>query len=349
MKKSLSVKLSPLPLILAMGIVLIVFSDSAKEGVSKGLEICVQTLIPSLFPFLCLSSAAVQLAGRKSGIFSKLFSILFHLPECAAAVFLFSLIGGYPVGPIMCSELFESGKIGSDEAKRMTLFCCSSGPAFCVIAVGNSLCGSRNIGLMLLASNILSITLIGLFLAFLDRKKPLSKAEILYKNKSDFSSVFTIAVEKSVNSIINICAYVIVFNVLLNLIFKLPLNGRIKDIIFLFSEVTTGCEHFKDKPSLLSFILGFGGICVFMQIKKHLDKVGAKSFVFLSVRLVNAGLSLAFFRLLCLIFPNSVQTLAQGMSVKAVSYSAPLSAALLFCFAVFILDNKKQRLFDSKW
>ena len=61
---------------------------------------------------------------------------------------------------------------------------------------------------------------------------------------------------------------------------------------------------------------------------------------YLAARAFAALLSFGICKLLLLAFPVALPTLAGGMQAKAVSYSAPLSAALVLLLAVYILDSK---------
>ena len=83
------------------------FPDAVKNGVNEGINICFYTIIPSLFPFLTLSTYIV-----KSNILSpfyKLFSfpvkLFFKQPPAAISVIIMSMIGGFPVVIKMTNDL----------------------------------------------------------------------------------------------------------------------------------------------------------------------------------------------------------------------------------------------------
>ena len=245
----------------------------------------------------------------------------------------------------MVEDLFKKGKLTPSQAKRMSLFCCSSGPAFCVIAVGEGICGSKKTGFFLLISNITAQIIIGLVLSLFSKEKAVCKEQSLYKESRDYSSLFTDSVEKSIHSVISVCAYVLIFSAVGELIELIRIKKEIKTGIFMLLEVTTGCIKCGNRPVLLAFILGFGGFCVFFQIKKHLQNTGAGFFVFILLRLASGLISAGISFVLTSIFPSVGQTMAQSIkSIHAVSFSAPISALLVFSFAVFILDNKKNAL-----
>lgn len=90
---------------------LLIFSRECADGALSGIEMCINVLIPSLFPFMAVSSFIV-----KSGIshtlgrpFAKIMRYAFGLSPCFAPVLLLSVTGGYPIGAKSCGELYKSG------------------------------------------------------------------------------------------------------------------------------------------------------------------------------------------------------------------------------------------------
>ena len=167
MKKSSVVKGLTLSVVLLFGVVCIFYSETVKQGVSNGLSLCANTLIPSLFIFLCLSHTAVAYSEIHIPLLSKAYAAVFRAPRNTAVLFLLSLIGGYPVGAMLCARMLEEKKITAAQAKRLPLYCCCSGPAFAVLAVGETMCGSKSVGLILFASTVLSQCIIGIVISII--------------------------------------------------------------------------------------------------------------------------------------------------------------------------------------
>ena len=82
----------------AFGGGILIAPQAASQGVRDGLTLCGQVVIPSLFPFLALSSFLVQsgLAQRAGHLLEPITKLLFRLPGAAGSAILMSLIGGYP-------------------------------------------------------------------------------------------------------------------------------------------------------------------------------------------------------------------------------------------------------------
>lgn len=342
MKKSRIIKIPLIFLFVMAGTALIYFSGICKAGIKSGLTICADTIIPSLFPFICFSNIALGIfsPSAENKLLGKIYFSLFSLPLSTAKVFLFSLIGGYPIGPMMSARMVEENKITAPQGKRLTLFCCNAGPAFSITAVGCSFCNSRKLGVFLCLSNIFSALVIGIISGRFKVEGEQCKVNILDSKKPDFSAVLTDSVEKSAYAMLKICAWIILFNMINSLIDMIDFTPEIKMIISGLLEVTTGCSDNRANPIMLSAILGFGGISVLFQVKEYINKVGLTDLQFILTRLCNACLSAAFTALLLHFSPVSIAALAAGTAVKLTSQSIPLSALLIFSLAVFILDKK---------
>lgn len=340
MKKSFALKVFPIPFLLSIGILLITCSDTVKQGVADGLELCGETLLPSLFIFLCICNTAIGYSEVKIPFFSRAYAAVFHAPANTAVLFLLSLIGGYPVGAMLCARMVDEKKLTTAQAKYLPLFCCCSGPAFCVLAVGETMCGSKTVGLILLCACVLPQILIGIAIGIFIRKKQICKVDLLYANPPTLFRSFTEGVDTSITGILHICAYVIIFCVILRFVKMIPVSHTVQNYICAFLEVTTGAKCFANNVPMVAFILGFGGISVLLQIKKYLSLTGTKVSLFLLCRLVSGSLAFMICKGLLLIFPQSIPTLAGGIQVHAVSFSAPLSAVLVMSFCVFVMSDK---------
>ena len=123
---------------------LIMDGQTVSKGVVSGIELCLKTVIPSLFCFMVLTGFLLQ-----SGLY-RLLSVplspvtkhLFFLPSELGSVVLLSLIGGYPMGAKSIADLLNQHRIEPGCAQRMLLYCCCAGPSFIITAVGYGMFGS---------------------------------------------------------------------------------------------------------------------------------------------------------------------------------------------------------------
>lgn len=95
--------------VVAAAYYLLVCSSAAAESVRQNIKICLDILVPSLFPFMFLSvfivkSGLADFLGKK---LEPLFRRIFKLPGSACGAMLTSFIGGYPAGQnrlLSCTE-----------------------------------------------------------------------------------------------------------------------------------------------------------------------------------------------------------------------------------------------------
>ena len=108
------------------------FPTETAYGIEIGLELCLNRVIPSLFPMMVISVMVVE-SGLANSIGNRLAPVserLFGLPGQAAAALLLSLTGGYPAGAKAVVGLYESGSVTKEQAGRMALFCFCAGRLF---------------------------------------------------------------------------------------------------------------------------------------------------------------------------------------------------------------------------
>lgn len=335
-----------------IGFFLLMYPKNATNGISSGLTLCAQIVIPSLFPFLFLSSFIIKsdLCNKFSFLFDPLTRRLFKLPGCAAGAILMSLIGGFPVGAKMSYELYQNKDITINQAKRMMLFCVNPGPAFVINAVGYTMLGSSKIGVILFVSLCLSSILVGIVTAIMDKSDDiLTKKSKYYQSKDDtpISYAFTVAAADASSAMMAICVWVILFSCLSALIALIPMSKNLISSIFCFLEVTSGCYYASKSLSIQSvaFVLGWAGLCVHCQILQYVKGVKCNLFSFFVARIACATLCSVICNKLLDWFPCEVQTFSSNSLAfsTAFSVSIPAVIAMFFMSAILILDLDSKR------
>lgn len=333
----------------AFGSGILISPQTASQGVREGLALCGQVVIPSLFPFLVLSSFLVQsgLTQRAGRLLGPVTRLAFRLPGTAGSAILMSLIGGYPVGARMTAQLLDASLITKKQAQRMLLFCINSGPAFLISAVGSAMLRSRRAGLILCAALTASALLIGLFTRFLAAQEPLKESLDLPPAEPAMAQALVDAATQGCAGILSICVWVILFSCIAALLGLLPLPGTPRIFLQCFLEVTSGCALAAGKVPLpaLALVLGWGGICVHCQVLRDVNKTGLPLPLFFCGRAVNGLLacliSAGLFRLFpceTAVFSNHVQALPEAFAA-----SAPVAAGMLFMCALLILEVEGRR------
>ncbi|MEG2074067.1 MAG: hypothetical protein RRY54_04820, partial [Angelakisella sp.] len=210
---------------LLVGGQLLAHSEVVAAGVRQSLAICGSILIPSLFPFMVLAAflpatAAGRGAARPAAPIGR---VLYGLPHAAARALapalLMSWLGGYPAGARALAVLVEQGRISRENAGRALCFCVNGGPAFVVRVVGGGVFGSRGLGLVLFACQLLAGAITARLLLGRKGIGSLPRGGESMGCDKTISAAITSAVSSAAAGIISICAFVLLcgtFAALLN-------------------------------------------------------------------------------------------------------------------------------------
>lgn len=337
------------------GAALLCFPQQVKDSVRASIAYCGAVLVPSLFPFMALTGFVVRSgAGDALGfLLGPLARWGFRLPPCCAAPILMGFCGGYPAGASSTALLLEEGKITRGQAGRMMLFCVNPGPAFVVTYLGGQLEDARSGWLL-----FLSVTLPGLLLgalAGLGRKAPPQAAP--QSTEKQAGSVLAGSVTSAAQSVVAMCACIVAFagfTALLHgtgaysaLVHGLAATGLFPPsdaatVLSFLLEVTGGvgdAARFQASPALYAFGLGFGGLCVHLQVFAMFREFPVKKRLFFLFRLLHGLLAAGCCRILGkLLPPPAVDALPTGApAVRALSGTAAGGLSLLLLCGAFLL------------
>ena len=352
MKKYLKSILKDLPKIiftLSLLFLIIIHPEAATKGIKSGISLLLTIIIPSLFPFLVLSSfiSSSEAFRRLSSVFRVFTTKFFKINKNGFIPVFMGLIGGYPIGAKVTADLYKSNNLTKNEAERLMLFTVNSGPAFALTAVGANMLGSTLSGAILYTSTILTSLTIGFLCRFLSDKKEPEPERIITHEKSE--SNFINSVASGADAIINISAWVLTFACLSEIIFTFNLGEKTELFLNAIMEVSNGCRVCSSIVSLplISAILGFGGFSVICQVSPYLKACNVKLKHFLASRILNASLSAFFTYNLLKLFPEAISTSVipeAGSKSFNLSYTVSSSIILLIMCLIFILqvDNRKK-------
>lgn len=350
---------------LCLGLLLLLLFTPGEglKGAREGLNLCASIVIPSLFPFLVVCALVVNtgLAQRIGFLFEPVTRKVFKLPGSAAAVLMMGIIGGYPIGAKATAALKKRGALSEEEGNRLLSFCINSSPAFIIGAVGTGMLHSADAGMLLYAAHICASLLLGIVLGFFHRSSGKKTPRQAVKNRP-VSESFVYSVTDSAQSMLYICAFVVLFCALtfilnaagflggaaefLSKVFPaLPDSADFfnKAIIGLL-EVTNGCAAASSGGGLaalllISAMLSWSGLSVHFQIMASIGNSGLSARLFILTRILHiifsVGLTLLFFHF----YPVAVPTFAAKTAVPTLAFhSAPASVALLVLCALLLLS-----------
>lgn len=246
-------------------LVLILDAKTALSGAQSGISLCLNSVIPSLFPFFIVTSLARSIFLGKTIRILRPISRLCGIPEGAESLMLLGFLGGYPVGAQGIHDAYRYGAISKHDAKRMLGFCNNAGPAFLFGMLGSLFTTGTTIWIIW-GIHILTAIIVGLIL-------PNKQASICVLPKHDAPSLPT-CVENSIKNMTLVCAWVIIFRVIIAflehwILWYFPPEWRA--LMAGVLELTNGCHALTGITKegtrfvLSATFLGFGGLCVAMQ------------------------------------------------------------------------------------
>ena len=254
-------------------------SDQVRAVMQEGLALCARSVIPSLFPFMVVTSLLLSLGlGELAAPWlAGLMEPLFRVPGAGSAALLLGLIGGYPIGAQTAAELYRGGLATRAEAERLLAFCNNSNPVFLISVLGAGVFGSVRAGVWLWLIHVLSALLTGLVFrgtgadarACRTAKRPVFRAAGLIP-------AFVGAVRSSVSGMLSVCGFVLFFYVLAQPL--AALGGRLGPCLgitelFSLTPLLT--------PDAFGFVLaagaaGWGGVSVLCQTLAVLEGSGLR-------------------------------------------------------------------------
>ena len=305
---------------------LLLWPEQAVAAARDGLRLCGNVIVPSLFPFFVLSSLVVELGlSRYLGrLFQRFMVPLFRVNGACASALALGFVGGYPVGARTAIALYQSGQCTKTETERLLAFCNNSGPAFIFGVVGAGIFHSGPVGLLLYLTHVTASLAVGLLFRFYkphDRPaSPRGSGSVQFQT-GNAGAAFTRSVTGALSGILNICAFVICFTVILRL---LTLCGALdlaaEVLAFLFRplgldriwarrlltgvvELSSGVTALSGgaisgQLSMAAFMLGWAGLSVHCQVLAFLGDSGLSMGTYLCGKLLHGILSAALLRFL---------------------------------------------------
>lgn len=293
---------------------LILFSSNNLFAANNGLLLWASSVVPSLLPFFIATELLgytniVSILGR---ILNKFMRPIFNVPGEGAFALIMGIISGYPVGAKIVSNLKKQGICSEEECERLLAFTNNSGPLFIIGTVGISLFSSSSIGLKLFFVHLVSCLLVGFLFRWWKCKTNSSSLKLKrsytatsnYLTLNNLGSILSTSIQSAIHSVVIIGGFVVLFSVIISMlnsskiinVFCAFLNPFL-DVLNLSSsysegiitgiiEVTNGVKLTALNPNfnsiiICSFLLGFGGISVLLQVLSITSeaKISIKSYI----------------------------------------------------------------------
>ena len=313
---------------------LIIFSNTNLSAAKTGLILWSNSIVPVLFPFFVATEllSHTNVPYYLGKFLNKFMKPIFNVRGEGSFAFIMGLISGYPIGAKIAANFRENNICTKEECERLLSFTNNSGPLFIIGTVGITMFGNSTIGFLLLITHVLASITVGIIFRFWKYNiKYSSSNNNSYTNSknqlslSNLGEIIGNSISGSINTILLIGGFVVLFSVILSILqtsqlldiisnFIKPLfdllsippefsNGVLSGILELTNGLNIICRIPMKKLSiniiLTSFLLGLGGFSVFLQVWSTISKTDLSIKPYILGKLLHASFS-AFYTFLFL-------------------------------------------------
>ncbi len=355
-------------IVVAVASVVLINSNAVRDSVADSIEICLNSIVPSLMTFMTVATfiADSDCADVLAGVLGSPVRLLLNLPRNCTKAIILSMLGGYPCGAKIISDMLKNGETDLETAQRMLRFCINASPAYIVSAIGVGLFGSARVGAIICISHLLSSLLIGIVF----RGKKITEKPYLKQTRPKLSECFVKSVFDSTTAMLYISGFTITFSTLLTLLDETgitqgfitllqPLTHNAetsRSILYVLFDVVAGSHSCIDCPPLTALLLcsaavSLGGMSIWAQVAFYLSRHKINFFDLIFFRLLHAVLTTTATYIIINITDTDITTAYIIGTNTNNSPTGFLSTALfLLCGALFMItvDKNISLLFRRK-
>ena len=316
------------------------FSDTVRKAAAEAINNCLTSLLPTVFPVMILSSwiTALIMDGEKK-----------RRKRSIAGLIFLAVTGGYLIGSVLACDLYRNGSLNKKDAAKTALYNIHPGIGFTVAYVGIGLCGSVFTGIVLYVSVTLGNLFTRLILgAYIKTNIKTSVSADKAKGSEERQAAPLIkAVNVSINAAAKMCGWILLFAAITAPLKKAPGLSFLPLVL----EVTAGVKQSIESLSLplCAFVLGFGGICLYLQLLEFMRILGVSFPFYFLVRTVSGALSSLIVFLFSSCYPAVIPvfSVARSSIRPTVGSHAATAGLLLLCTSLMLSSIKNRSLTDG--
>ncbi|WP_418790104.1 sporulation integral membrane protein YlbJ [Phosphitispora sp. TUW77] len=306
--------------------------DASKTGISAWWNI----VFPALLPFfisseLLMNYGVVQFMGV---LLEPVMRPVFNLPGAASFVMAVGYSSGFPISASLTARLRKDRLCTKFEAERLMCFTNNASPLFMLVAVGVGMFGNPRLGVIIALVHYAANLMLGLLLRFYQTNDPefiprierkdnilrrafLEMHTVTQTNPLHFGKVLGSAISSSINKLLLIGGFVIIFSVIirvtaltgimslitatLGIVLK-PFgfsNAAVSALGQGFFEMTLGTKAVSEavsvpllhKAAAASIILGWSGLSVLAQVAAMIGETDLQMKLFVISRVFHGCLA----------------------------------------------------------
>lgn len=305
MKKRLKYIILSIALTL-FGAAIVIFPERYIGCCLNGFMLWAECVLPSLFPFMIIALILIKTGiAEKASLPLKRATGFFNLPPAAAACFFMSILSGYPAGSRVLAEFYDGGALSSNDVKKLSYLCSTSGPLFIIGSVGFKMFGDKFLGIKIFSAHALAVMTVALFICLISKKNTSERA--LKRTPTDKNLLYN-TFYQAIISVAVAGGFIAFFYVLAQFCADFKLLYPLERLFSLFMnenaasalcdglmEITTGCRALAASgdglsAALAGFVITFGGVSILAQQLSYLTRAGVKPLRFAAVKFLQAVL-----------------------------------------------------------
>lgn len=314
---------------LLLTIFLFEFPKESLEASLRGLDLWWTVVFPSLLPFFIISELLIAFGVVKFvGVMTEpLMRPLFNVPGAGSFVWAMGMASGYPSGAKLTARLRQEKQLTKIEAERLVAFTNASNPLFIIAAISIGFFHDEKLGILLAVCHYVGNFFVGICMRFYrnretkgyQKKTTLSLRRAFHelhitrmRDKRPFGKVLGDAVINSLQTLLMVGGFIIIFSVISKLLYLVNITPMIAQIIYFFFsifglsqdltlpfiaglfEITNGAQMTSETDTTLlqqivivSFVLGFNGLSIQAQVASILAETDIRFFPYFIGRLLH--------------------------------------------------------------
>lgn len=297
-------------IIISFLLIILFFPKECSNGVTLGLKLFINSLMPAILPFIILSNIIIKMnfSEQLGKLFYPITHPLFHCSYNGSYAIVMGFLCGYPVGSKIICDLIGENKLSKEEGTYLFRFINHASPAFIQGYIAISLFQCEKYRLFALILAFLPEIITGLIFR---TNKPFRNINN-HKNAIEypFSKILDDSIFNGLVTVAKIGGYLILFSVLACIISETTfLPYPIKILLISMTEITSGTYyisllHVNEALKLLLCveICILGGLSTFFQVNSVTLHSHLKMKDYVIYKVISALISVIIFTLIYPLF-----------------------------------------------
>ena len=283
------------------------FPEEALSASRDGLNLWLNTLLPTLLPFIILTGILIHtgMVEKLLKPLSPVWSHIFGISPSGAYALLLGLLCGYPMGAKITSDLYGCGRISKREAEYLLTFTNHASPVFIYTYLIHICLNDRFHPWLIYGPLLLSSCLTMIFFRFFVYRNRTRTPDTFFSEKNKEPSapgvtgtLLDASIMNGFETITLLGGYILLFSILSAFVRHYWNAREMTEYLFLGAlELTTGLHQLARSgfSPVLRYLCSmpmaaFGGVCILAQTKSLLHKE-LSVLPYISAKCLNAAIT----------------------------------------------------------